>query len=115
MHLHLHPSNLGQSSLLDPPDPSQSDSVEVDALPLSNFIDPEEVPPDLLKIDIEGAEYGVLKELVSSVTPQNLPRRILCEFKDDPEYEKLVDLLSHAGYQLEKNFGLNRLYRISPA
>lgn len=77
---------------------SPAGAVRVPALRLSTFVDQE---VDLLKLDIEGAEYDVLRELADAGCLSRV-RNIACELHirdgDAPRAAAALALLSHHGF-----------------
>ncbi len=83
-----------------PVDPTKYDTVDVPSVQLSSLITG---PTDLLKVDIEGSELGVLKEAESKLP---LVKEIMLEFHNDPanpanSYRETLDLLQRQGYNVE--------------
>lgn len=79
-------------------DSNSTHSVDVKTELLSSYINEDEV--DFLKLDIEGAEYDVIKELGDKL---KLIKRLFCEFHMDDEksasnFQKLLGILSKAGF-----------------
>lgn len=113
LDFHLDPHNLGESRLKATGSAAGKErKIRVRGEPLSHYAAQYDRPADLLKIDIEGAEVGVLQELFDSLDPTRYPRRILSEIKPQAGSAELEDLLRQAGYQPETSFRLNRLYRL---
>jgi FkbM family methyltransferase len=76
-------------------------SVQVPAIRLSPLVDG---PVDFLKLDVEGAEYGVLRELVAADAVRRV-RQMVVEYHDvDAEpsgIDRTVDSLKTAGMKVE--------------
>lgn len=113
LDFHLDPHNLGESGLGKAGfTAGQRRKIRVRGEPLSHHAARFDRPADLLKIDIEGAEFGVLRELFDALDPARYPLRILSEFKPEAGHAQMEGLLRKAGYQPETSFRLNRLYRL---
>ena len=85
---------------------SEKDKIKVKAVPLSSYVTG---PVDFLKLDIEGAEDWVLRELAGK-NRLKMVRQIIMEYHHhtEPGREKLADLLklledNGFGYQLHAN------------
>ena len=83
--LHEHPDDLCTSSLLDHMTTGQVRQVEVPAIELSSVLSPHPATVDLLKIDVEGAEYEIVGtapvELLTTVN------RVLVEYHAVPGHD----------------------------
>ena len=113
LRFHVDPGNLGESGILSGEGTHAAAAegvLEVPGEPLAPYLEQQERAPDLLKIDIEGAEAEVLAAAFAATAREKFPRRILTEFKQDDAHRPLHALLAEAGYSLEQDFGLNRLY-----
>ena len=83
-----------------PADLSKYDKVDVSTVTLSKLI---KGPVDLLKIDIEGTEYSILKEAESKL---NLVKEIMMEFHHDPgrpqnSLQDMLAILKRQGFTAE--------------
>jgi len=84
------------------------EEIVVPTITLQNFIKQENLSKiDLIKIDIEGAEYNLIEHLTDSVF--NITDRFLIEWHNntDQRVQKLVDKLISKGYSLTKIFNQN--------
>ncbi len=101
-------SSGGYIASLTPPLPDSSyenfstitiDAISIDEL-LSENGSAEKLPkPDLLKIDVEGAELNVL--LGAKATIENLKPKLIIEIHTIPMMLYVSDFLKSAGYKLE--------------
>lgn len=99
-------SNIGTGSLIKERSPKNRKNVESGIL--SEYIDNKKV--DLVKIDIEGAEYSVIKELSSTAQLKNI-KELIIEYhhKIGTEKSKLSEFLhifelNDFEYQIKSNF-----------
>lgn len=114
LRFHVDPDNLGESGILSGEEnggDGEEGVLEVPGEPLAPYLESEVRAPDLLKIDIEGAEAEVLAAAFVATAREKRPLRILAEFKQDDAHRHLHAILKQAGYSLEQDFGLNRMYR----
>jgi FkbM family methyltransferase len=87
---------------------AEVEEIIVPTITLQNFIKQENLSKiDLIKIDIEGAEYNLIEHLTDSVF--NITDRFLIEWHNntDQRVQKLVDKLISKGYSLTKIFNQN--------
>jgi FkbM family methyltransferase len=103
--LHLHPWNRGHHSIVE--DSDHAGAVEVEALPLDEYLQGRDAEIGLIKIDVEGAEGLVLAGMRETIH-KRLPRAMIVEYTPgairrtgmDPE-EVLRRVLA-AGYGVRK-------------
>ncbi len=78
---------------------SASVSIEVPAVTLSDYLSE---PVDLLKLDIEGAEVGVIQELINSHKISQV-REIVMEFhpRINNNSASLIDQLKESGFEVQ--------------
>lgn len=89
--LFFNPAHLGSLSMSSRPDRIQGASQTVDAVPLSEYINE---PVDLLKMDIEGAELDVLRE-VAQRGKLSLVKQMIIEYHHhiQPDEDRLSEFL----------------------
>ena len=88
------------------------ETVHVDAAAGDTLVADDEIPPpDVLKIDAEGAEAAVLRGLESTIRDHQ-PRLIHCEVHAD--VEEVTDLLSRLGYTSEPMRSARPILRAVP-
>lgn len=89
-----------QSDIADPP------VQEVQCRALSDLVDPERTPR-LMKLDIEGFEFRVLRKYLDDVPRVRWPEYILTEDYPSRREADAVSLLVDHGYKIIKRFGAN--------
>ncbi len=88
-------------------------TIEVETATGDRLVDEERIaPPDVIKIDAEGADAAVLRGLEETITTHE-PRIIYCEVHVDGE--RIRELLSAAGYECEPVFSSRPVLRATPA
>jgi len=101
VELHLDPSNTGGHTLVAPR--GSGKSVQVESIDLDGWLQREAVRPALVKIDVEGAEWGVLAGLRRTLTEsaeltlvmEFFPARIRQGGRDPGE---VLELLADCGF-----------------
>jgi FkbM family methyltransferase len=85
-------------------DTEASEEISVEAISLDNFFRDKEVMPDLIKIDVEGAETKVLKGM-KEIMKNNMPK-LLIEvhpshlLKMNSSKEEVLSILIKSGYEV---------------
>jgi FkbM family methyltransferase len=100
--LHFDPQDSGTMTASFDPAWGGASSIPVPVVQLSTLVDG---PIDFLKIDIEGAEYGVIRELVESGAASHISEMAieLHTVASDPNgLAEITDALSGAGFQVER-------------
>ncbi|MGH7812638.1 MAG: FkbM family methyltransferase [Candidatus Binataceae bacterium] len=87
----------------------REDAIEVDCLPLAEIMETQGFTRcDVLKIDVEGFEYRVLKPFFEQSKIR--PRLILTEYYPDWNTGDVPALLKDYGYRLERKVWANYLF-----
>jgi FkbM family methyltransferase len=84
------------------------EEIIVPTITLKNFVKQEKLNKiDLIKIDIEGAEYDIIENLEDEIF--NITDKFLIEWHDntDGRVQKLIDKLTSKGYSITKTFNQN--------
>jgi FkbM family methyltransferase len=99
---------------------------QVDALPLEAILRPEEIDRvRLIKMDIEGAELPILRQIIARLShyPANMDILVEASSQDNPGWQKFFEVLIASGfrayaiansYQLNWYLGWRRLTRLEP-
>lgn len=114
---------IGTASFTAAPDPAAHLSTALDRTPTETIsvetttgdklvADGEAAPPDVLKIDAEGADAAVLRGLKETIATHQ-PRRIYCEVHVDRD--EITTLLDAAGYTYEPLASSRPLLVATPA
>lgn len=83
-------------------------TIKVESITLKELIDELEII-DLLKLDIEGAEYDILNNLDTQLFNNINNIFVECHFFEDdfkPKFDELTNKLKNCGYQIYDPFGL---------
>ncbi len=85
---------------------SQGSYIEVNSIGIDNFIKERNIKPDFIKIDVEGAEWNVLKGMKKLLNSDNLV--MLIEIHADKlrkyfnaDYKECINILLQNGFTLE--------------
>lgn len=108
LKLFIDPDNRGENSAVIESEGGQS--IEVSSRTLLDIMDEAGInTPDALKIDIEGAEYPVLKSFVETAPQARLPRMMIIENAPSRWEGDLFGILEKAGYKTRATTRLNRI------
>lgn len=82
------------------------DHVKIPSLTIDEFVAKEGIIPDFMKIDVEGAEFKVLKGMESLLKNENLTLLVEIHVKQlakyfDTDYREVLKFLSDQGFSLE--------------
>ncbi len=103
--LWAHPRNLG-ATVLEPPNPEFQRGAAVDALPLTEILDADEIAgARVIKIDVEGSEGAVVAGMADLLSSARHDLEILVEVHRDrvrhigDDFDELVETLQRAGFR----------------
>ena len=92
----------------------RSDAVEVECFPLLQLMMAHGFDScDVIKIDVEGFEYRVLKPLFEQAAFR--PRLVLVEYYEKRNSGDVRALLGSHGYQLQRQIGRDYLFSLDPS
>jgi len=108
LKLFIDIENRGENSAVI--ESATGQSIEVPSRTLLDILDEAGIEtPDALKIDVEGAEYPVLKSFVENAPPARLPRMMIIENAPTRWEGDLFGILEGAGYTTRATTRLNRI------
>lgn len=108
LKLFIDTENRGENSAVI--ESATGDSIEVDSRTLLDILDEAGIEtPDALKIDVEGAEYPVLKSFVENAPHARLPLMMIIENAPSRWEGDLFGILEKAGYKTRATTRLNRI------
>ena len=112
LELHLHPTNLGQSSLRQEAVNETASTVSIPCRPLLTLLDELGIDHlSAIKIDIEGAEDRALMPFLASAPDSLLPGFIMMENSEEAWGQPLPEQLAERGYRCIHRFSMNSIYR----
>ncbi len=98
--------NAGGHSFYEQSDIANPPVQDVRCRPLADVVDPRRTPR-LMKLDIEGFEFRVLKKYMDDVPESRWPEYILTEDYPSRREADAVSLLLGHGYRILKRFNAN--------
>lgn len=110
-NIYFHPGGAGLGDTISPIDPTGWDSTEIQLLNIDPTFEDTEII-DLVKMDIEGAEYNILK----NCNFWKKSDKMIIEFHDNhKEFHGFKDvdfikLIESNGFKLDKQVGTNPTY-----
>lgn len=108
LKLFIDTENRGENSAVI--ESATGQSIEVPSRTLLDIMDEAGIgTPDALKIDIEGAEYPVLKAFVEAAPKDRLPRMMIIENAPARWEGDLFGILERAGFKTRETTRLNRI------
>lgn len=108
LKLFIDTENRGENSAVI--ESATGQSIEVPSRTLLDIMDEAGIDtPDALKIDIEGAEYPVLKAFVETAPKERLPRMMIIENAPARWEGDLFGILEKAGFKTRTTTRLNRI------
>ena len=96
---------------------NQPQEIKVEAISLSDFVEAKRVNPEVIKIDVEGAEYLVIegaKELLKNQSPKIILEFLNSTRKNEAHLkaQRLLELLGYAAFFINKEGRLKRCENI---
>ncbi len=109
--LFINTKNRGESSIVK--DQSSGTSIRIPCKTLLSLLDAENITrPDVVKLDLEGAEEIVLKAFFKQAGEERYPKLILIENAPDRWDTDIFALLESKGYELSHKTKTNRVYQL---
>ena len=96
--LTLHSQNRGENSIEAQHADPGGEAIEVEARPLADVFTALGGAPDVMKLDIEGAEERALRGMIETCPPDLWPAAILMEGAPGGRNDAAIRLLTGAGY-----------------